>query len=115
MAVESGMNGTAGRLTIPLPPDGGLGVFVQTGGRGVVDGIGVGESVIPGGKVGLGVFVAVGEGVFEGVSVSDGVTPGASVSVAVGVRVSVAVKVGVNVVVGTGVNVFVDTGGGGET
>jgi hypothetical protein len=103
-----------GKTKPPLPPcppldDGGAGVFVHTGGTGVLEG------VTPGSKVGLGVFVAVGEGVSEGVGVSDGVTPGASVSVAVGVRVSVAVKVGVNVVVGMGVKVFVDTGGGGET
>jgi hypothetical protein len=125
------VNVAVGRIKLPFTPcpplddGGGLGVFVQTGGTGVLEG------VTPGTKVGLGVFVAVGEGVFEGVGVSDGVTPGASVSVAVGVRVSVAVKVGVNVVVGTGVsvavsegvnvsvgigvNVFVDTGGGGET
>jgi hypothetical protein len=125
-----------GKTKPPLPPcppldDGGsLEVFVQTGGTGVLEG------VTPGSKVGLGVFVAVGEGVFEGVSVSDGVTPGASVSVAVGVAVSVSVGEGVivpvgenvsvgtgvsvadgegvKVSVGTGVNVFVETGGGGE-
>jgi len=94
------VNVAIGKTKPPFPPcppldDGGAGVFVHTGGTGVLEG------VTPGSKVGLGVFVAVGEGVSEGVGVSDGVTPGASVSVAVGVRVSVAVKVGVNVIAGT--------------
>lgn len=118
------------KFPLPCPPpedDGGWGAFVHTGGRGVLDGMGVsdivpvGEGVTPGGRVALGVLVGVGEGVSEGVDLLDGVTPGASVivpvggSVAVGVRVSVSVGDGVNVSVGSGVNVFVAAGGGGET
>jgi len=102
-----------GKTKPPLPPcpplddSGGLGVFVQTGGTGVLVGTGVPDGVTPGSKVALGMPVRVGKGVFEGVGVSDGVIPGASVPVAVGVRVSVAVKVGVNVIAETGVSVAV--------
>jgi hypothetical protein len=118
--------GTMGGLPpCPRPEDGGLGVFVHRGGRGVLDGTGV----APGGRVWLGVLVEVpvlsaveaGEGVSDGVGVSEGVTSGTRVSVAVGVSaavgagVAVSVGKGVKVAVGIGVNVFVDTGGGGET
>jgi len=88
------VNGAAGKTKPPLPPcppldDGGsLGVFVQTGGTGVLEG------VTPGGKVGLGVFVEVGEGVFDGVGVSDGLTKGTNVSVAVSVGIRIVVVTG---------------------
>jgi hypothetical protein len=88
------VNVAVGKTKPPLPPcpplddGGGLGVFVQTGGTGVLEG------VTPGTKMGLGVFVAVGEGVSEGVGVSDGLTKGTNVSVAVSVGIRIVVVTG---------------------